>query len=300
MSGTRALALCVAAWLATGCGSLARDITEPIDAGEARREVQRLLDSPAVGNAAEQIARRFVSGLVAGLDETALQENLRALSRTAADAIARDLGPALRQALASDALRADLAAMADEITRAAVRGLAEGVERDLGPALRAALERDVGPALRTALEREVGPGLAGMIDPPLRQRVGLLARDVTREGLAGADDAVGTRGGALLHRAEALLDRGALLFLVLTILAAVAALSLLALLPWQWTRMRRARAELARREQALLLLAHAIKTTEDRPWAPELRETLRHELSDSEAADYVREVLRRHPDLRMH
>jgi hypothetical protein len=53
------------------------------------------------------------------------------------------------------------------------------------------------------------------------------------------------------------------------------------------------------REAGIVLLAKAIKATEDKPWSPELQETLRETVRDEDASEYVRETLRKHKDLRL-
>jgi hypothetical protein len=115
------------------------------------------------------------------------------------------------------------------------------------------------------------------------------ARSVSRAASIGVQDAVPTGGPSVL-------------FLIFLVAAGFCIVAAIALLIWSLrlrSRLREEHAEMERREAGIVLLAKAIKATEDKPWSPELQETLRETVRDEDASEYVRETLRKHKELRL-
>lgn len=146
------------------------------------------------------------------------------------------------------------------------------------------------------LENDVGGGARALLSPEFNSAVGGTAREISRQSVLGARAAIteirpegisGILASAFESGWAVALALGALL-LALTIGLVVV-----------YARWRRDRAEAHRREDAVVSLAKAIKSMEERPWSPELKQELRAHLRDREGADYVREVLRNDPSLRL-
>jgi hypothetical protein len=94
-------------------------------------------------------------------------------------------------------------------------------------------------------------------------------------------------------------EEGGNALILLGIGAGVFALIVVLTLLWAARRSKVHREELAQRDGALILLANAIKASEEEPWAPELKKVLRRTARDNDGAQYLRRVLHDRPELRL-
>jgi hypothetical protein len=114
--------------------------------------------------------------------------------------------------------------------------------------------------------------------------------------------AIAQTGAALTARTEVRAHGASLADAEACAAAAIVATGLLVavvVLLWSLRRVQRSRDELRLRTEALLVLASIIKSTESRPWAAELQLILRQALRDRRSSECIRQVLRRHRELRL-
>lgn len=159
-------------------------------------------------------------------------------------------------------------------------------------------------AMREHLEPEIARMVGASVDaafarasaPENREFLGGTAREISRQTVLGARAGLAEArpGGAAGVFATALTTGWAFaLFFGLLLIALAIGLIVV------YRRGRRDRAEAHRREEAVISLTRAIKSMEERPWSPELRRELREQLRDREGTEYLREVLRQDPSLRL-
>ena len=278
-----------------------RELNDP----RTRELLAEVLNMPEVQAAARNLAANATQGAVAGLTQEEQlariqefsQSYIAALSSALAQALHRDLSremaslaalttdAAVRAAL-SDRHRADMEALSAAVTRAASQAMATGIREDIGPAIRQVLARDI------------GPGLGGMLDANLNGALARTSRHISRGVLFGVHDAVPATRAPAIAAFGLTLD----VFGVVLLLSGLGVLLAIGLLIWALrlrSRLRREHTEAERREAGVVLLARAIKATENKPWASELQETLRETARDDEASDFLRETLRKHKELRL-
>ncbi|MCY0988874.1 hypothetical protein OV203_17185 [Nannocystis sp. ILAH1] len=186
-----------------------------------QKRIEGLLDLPEVQKAARDLAGQVAAGAFDGLTDDQRLAKVRqvsedyvgALSKAVGQGLREDVSPALvdttRQAVEqaihaalSPATRQGAANMAEALTRRTLTTLSEGLRDELGPATQTVLERNVGPALQRVVEDNVGPALRHTIEkdlaPALREALtrelapaaGKVSREVSREALLGAVDAL--------------------------------------------------------------------------------------------------------------
>ncbi|WP_434419102.1 hypothetical protein [Nannocystis pusilla] len=178
---------------------------------ESQRRIERLMLDPQVQNAARELSKTLVDGVVESMTDDARQAELRrastryieAVSAAAARSLRSDLGPAAaeaaRHAVArvldvglSPETRQDMRALAQSLTQATVDGLMQaagrGLRHDLGPALRAVIEDELGPGLRTVIARDLAPSLRRVLADELTPALALVAREVTHQIVIGGHD----------------------------------------------------------------------------------------------------------------
>lgn len=282
-----------AAAATSGVEASANELRDP----RTRQAISELLRSPELQAATRDLAANVTEGAVNGLTQEQQAERIQEFSRqyvltlssALAEALGRDLpresaavaaaftDAALRSAMSSQH-RAEMEALSGAIGRAASQAIAQGIRED------------VGPALREVLAHDVGPGLGGMLnDSTLDAALDRTARSLSRQVSIGVQDAVPSGGPSVL-------------FMIFLVAAGFCIVAAIALLIWSLrlrSRLREEHLEMERREAGIVLLAKAIKNTEDKPWSPELQETLRETVRDEDASEYVRETLRKHKELRL-
>jgi hypothetical protein len=183
------------------------------------------------------------------------------------------------------------------IVEQSVTTLAASLNSQLRPTLQAMLREDVGPALRD-----------GLRDPQTQLAIAAAMRTLTKEAVLGMQDAfseidarpkVGGQPPTLLARLQGLAVEGTNLFRTVAIALGIAVLLLVV---WLWktrSRVSVATREGARRESALVSLAQALKSTQDKPWAGELQTVIENALRDDEKAEYLHELWRKNHTMRL-
>jgi hypothetical protein len=161
------------------------------------------------------------------------------------------------------------------------------------------------PEVREAT-RHVGADIMSGVVSSVSSRLGdvhvdvtTLSREVSKGAVLGMDDALreleakeknGTQTGLLgrLTRASAKgVEITTVALIVLGVLLAALAIWVVRLV----RQTRREQAEVARQASAMALMAEAIRATETKAWAPELRAVLEQQLQDSEAGRYLKTML---------
>lgn len=275
-----------------------------VGALEERETQARLADiaaEPEVRRAAENVAATATDGIIAALSEEERQAELTdltgryisAVSTAFAQNLGRDLSPEVQRMVAGS-VDASIREISSERNIARVEQLTAGLTDSVLRGVLSGVHRGAGPEVVSALMRDtLKPGLIALLDEDMNRALGVTAYEMSRQAVLGAEEGIAgrqSRGGVLQRW---LLEGPGAIIAALLLLALLGGLVFLAL------RARRLRRENERREAALLSLAQALKATEGLPWAPELRQSLRDQLRDQAGADYLREVLRTHQDLRM-
>jgi len=121
------------------------------------------------------------------------------------------------------------------------------------------------------------------------------AEEETQAAVLSSGATLAARTEARAH-AGSLADAEACVGVALVGAALIAAMSVAL---WASRRVARSRDELRMRNEALLILASIIKSTESRPWAAELQVMLRNALRDRRSSECIRQLLRRHRELRL-
>ncbi|WAS94396.1 hypothetical protein [Nannocystis punicea] len=188
---------------------------------KVRKRIDDLLDLPEVQQAARDLAEQVAAGALDGLTDAQRVAKVQQLSADYVGALSKAVGQGLRedvspavvdttrraveqalQSALSPATRQGAANMAEALTRRTLTTLSEGLRDELGPATQTVLERNVGPAIQRVVEDNVGPALRHTIEkdlaPALRDALnnelapaaGRVSREVSREALLGAVDAL--------------------------------------------------------------------------------------------------------------
>jgi len=286
-------ALCV---LGAGCAGLSEHIAEeaaPVATEEAvqtiaepdnARAVAQLLTDPAVKAAIRDVSREAVRGMLAlpgeaGADVRERSDKLvRAVMPSLASGIRRDLSPALAGAVreGTEAAFAEAFSPAN-LGRARAFGasITEETVHTLSGEAAAVLVPDVVSSLFASAD-----AAAGTLDlARIGNAVGEVSYAAAREAVLGAND--GLRGlrqdgdrfflASVGSEIERTLTRLLWLAAPLGLLLVVATLSL----AWLAYAIGRDRLARAQRDEAVGLVMHLLRVSEDKPWAAELRELLR-------------------------
>lgn len=175
--------------------------------------MRRLVDLPDVQKAAHDLAESISGGALDGLTDDERARKLRELTdkfvNQVSTAVARDLdahiAPALTRtvedivggamgAALSPENRQQAKSFVDAITRTTVATFGQStgkvLREDLGPALQHVIEQNLGPALEHLVSERLVPALQNALDDQAIPAAGRLAREVTRQSVLGAHDAL--------------------------------------------------------------------------------------------------------------
>lgn len=298
-----------------GCGGMITDaVTQAKDAatqatpdmvsgavaGLARPETQR--DILAI--ASESHVKALTSNLSAGVVDAAL-DTLEdpARSKRIEDMSNRLVESALAT-LDTPEHRARLEAMVRGIAGSAVGA---AVDTTFSHALNDKTQVQMRFAMRTAVSELVGVVFESVrsemgTSEEQGKALGAVTHEVVKGATLGFQDALDetkrqrasgetpkSDGALLIAMGEAGVTGSRLVWLMavgLSIIALVLALSLV----WAIRKNRARRAELEQRDEALLLLTEAIKSTETEPWANELRTALNKSIRDGRGGEHVRKI----------
>ena len=280
-----------------------------LDSDATRKLILDLLSNPDVQKAAQMLVAHLTDGAldalarperaerIAQLSEVFLARIFAAVEHTLNTAIGPEVAHLVSETVDAALQRAmspeNQERMADtvaKVTERAVTVLATSVNAQMHTALQTVLRQDLGPALRD-----------GLRDPATQEALGATMRTMTKQAMLGMQDAFveidkrdqkGIVPPTLFSRMQRIAVEGSNLARYIAI-----ALGVLVVLLGVWLFRTRSRVSLVtreadRREAALLSLAQAIKSTEDKAWSPELRDAIENALRDDEKAEYLRELWR--------
>lgn len=303
-------------------GAVAEEVPEPIiteslrtlSDEQTRRMMVEVLAMPEVRDATRELVGSVTDGTLDALasEERAArlsevsEEFVQRISITLASVLERDIGPAMVRTL-SEGLDASLRRILSEETQSQIASAVAGVAQESTAALAMAFRDELGPAMRAAWQSDVAPALeSALTSPEARTLIVETSRTMSRGVVLGIQDAfeeIDARGGrtpdTVLTRLQDAAGAGFGLLQWGLVVLLVALLVLFGFLVRATARAREHEAEAQKREAAIVALTEAIKSTENRPWSPELLDLLRESFRDSEHAAYLRDVLRRNRHLRV-
>jgi len=292
--------VCVLVVLAagTGCGGMISDIARPTTHGvidgaidgmtdpKNQKKILAAVDEEFVSEATKRISSGVIDGAIAALSEKDRQAEMNVLTGHVEAMANRMIGGSMDVVMNK---------MFSDVMEKRIKQIVTGVVTELLVAVIMTVKKELGP-----------------IDFPTVESVGQGAREVTKQVTLGFQDAVDqTRRdrksgaipegeGSVLFGVGELAENGGGSMLY-TIAGGFAALiiAIAGMFYWVSRRFRAHQAEIGKRDEALLLLTEAIKSTEDKPWAGELRHTIKQTMRDKEAGEHLRKVLRNNRELRL-
>lgn len=216
-----------------------------------------------------------------------------------------------------------------EATDRAMSGVVDGAMRSLeDPARREEVRKQVGELLkdvklpltidglsRSSMGDVVDESLARLTSEENRELLGktfsISARELAKQATLGFQDAIdetrakkdaghlSDKEGNVLDAAARAAEDGPGYMMVASAGLGGFAAALIGAILLAARRARASRGELAQRDEALLALARAIKSTEAEPWSPALRRAIKKAIRDEEGGDYLRKLLRENRELRL-
>jgi len=284
-----------------------RSVVDELSQPETRDQIASILSDPRI-NAATQELATSVTG--AFLDELSIQQR-RTRVREAVDLFAARIGSAFGGALADEVVErvpaltdSLLEAAASESGRQRLSTVGAALTSGVSAAFADGLREDLGPAIRDAVALGVADGMSeALANERLQLALGETARTIGRETLLGVEEGLRearAHPDPVLGSVGQTAETGAELFRALSIALGVGTALLVAAFVWAVIRQRHARAESQASEAALLLLASVIEVAQDQPWGRELIRLLQDEVGDKPGAEHLRDLLDRHPELRVH
>lgn len=279
----------------TGCAGTVEDLarqTTPavVDGaieGVADPQNQRKLAYNLQEDAIEEAVKRATAGMLDGAMQTLSEEERQAQMK----ALMAEVQKATNQMIASS-LDTALNSMLNEKTEKRIRAMLVAIVTDM-----------MVTVIKTA-RTELTPS------PEAIDGVAFAARKVTKEVTLGFQDAIDEthtakeqgdlpKGhGSVLWAAGEVAESGNALIYGLGAAIGALAIALVAMFVWFSRRFKASQSELEKREEALVLVTEAIKSTEEMPWAAELQSALKQKLRDQEGGDYMRNLLKKRQDLR--
>jgi hypothetical protein len=294
MRSLRAI-LAVAAIATTGCAGtiedMARQTTPAIVDGAVQGisdpQNQRKLAYNLQEDAIEEAVKRATAGMLDGTMQALSDEDRKEQMK----ALMAEVQKATNQMIASS-LDTALSSMLSEKTEKRIRAMLVGIVADI-----------IVTVTKTA-KAELTPTDEGV------DAMAIAARKVTKQVTLGFQDAIDEthtakeRGelpkgeGTVLWAAGEVAESGNALVYGLGAAIGTLALALVGMFVWFSRRFRAHQSELEKREEALVLVTEAIKSTEEMPWAGELQSALKQKLRDQQGGDYMRNLLKKRQDLR--
>lgn len=272
--------------LAVGCVPTARHFTRAATEGVIEGAADAMAKNP---DAQKKIAK--------GIDEDAIQEVTRKSSGGVIDGTLDSLDDKERR----QRLTNEVAAITSTLTTTLVQSAGNAALSDANQKKVAAMTG----ALIRMVKSEVLPDQATV------DKMMLVVRELVKNMTLGFQDAVdethakresgelGKGEGSVLNALGQAAESGNEMLYMIGLLVGVLSILALAIAIWAWRSSRAHRKELAERDEAFMLMAEAIKGTEEQPWSGELREALRDKMRGHHSSEYVRKLLRKNPALRL-
>ena len=290
--------LAVALLALTGCGGMISDIARPTTSGvidgaidglsdpENQAKILNALEAKMVADATQRISAGVIDGALAALSEKDRQAELAVLAGQAENMANRMLSGSMDTImgkLMNDAMEKRIKSLVTGIVTEVLVAVITTVKKELGP-IELPTSKTIGEGARE-VTKQITLGFQDAVDQTRRDRASGAIPENEGSVLFGMGEFAENGGGSMLY----------------TIAGGFAALliALAGMFYWVSRRFRAHQAELGKRDEALLLLTQAIKSTEDKPWAGELRHTIKQTMADKEAGDHLRKVLRNNRELRL-
>jgi hypothetical protein len=300
-----------------GCGSLVRDaVKEATPAaisgaveGLARPDTQRdllaLADESRVKALTHQVSGGVVDGTLDTFEDPARSRRLEELSNRLVDgALATLDSPEHKARIESLVSGIAGSAVATVIDTSLSRTFDEKTQLRLRLAMKATVSELVGVVFES-VRAEMGT-------PEERAKaLGSAAHEISKGATLGFQDAIDEtkrerlsgekpkEDGSLLIAASDASATGSRIIWIASIALGFLALLLGIGLAWVIRTNLARRAELEQRDEALLLLTEAIKSTESEPWSNDLRAALKKSMRDRQGGEHIRKVLRDKRGLRL-
>ena len=221
--------------------------TEQITEEDTQNSLREAANDPDIQAATKAMTDHVAEGVLKALESDRAHQQLTGLTKT----ITQSAVQQLVAALGAPQTRAQLVGLTNAITEAALQQAARSMQTELRPAVQAMIRDDVGQGLAAALHSQLQPAL------------GQTAQTVAYNAVIGANDGLGRAWAGSDGLSADLRDSGeqgvGLMGLVLTAMG-LFALMLVAGAVMMVARARRTRHEVARLENATLLLATAMRT----------------------------------------
>lgn len=265
--------------------------------------LMRLVDDPALRDAARALAAAVTRGAVEGAMSAEQARELEALSdsyvrtvsATLAQALDEEISPAATrsvQRIVGGAIASAVSAKQERLTSSFIDGVtrtalvalmqstAHGLRQDVGPALGAVIRDDLGPALAAVIRDDLQPALHELLDREANAAIGGLVRQITKDAVLGANDGMSELGMSLSPNEE---DGMGIFGWVTVVLGLVVAILLILLVrtilgqrsaEQERVRLEQERArseqERARSERTLLTILRTLQSAEDPAHPPDL------------------------------
>lgn len=263
------------------------------------RHFSRAMTEGVVEGAADAVAKNpdAQRKIANGLDQEAIEEGVKRSAGGVIDGTLDTLDDQQRR----ERLTKEIAAITSTLTTTLIQSAGSAALSDANQQKVAAMTA----GLIRLVKAEVLP------DEATVQKMMLVVRQLVKNMTLGFQDAIdetqakrnsgelGPGQGSVLWATGQAAESGNEMFYMMGAGALALALIGVGIGIWAWRSSKAHKAELAERDEAMLLLAEAIKSTETQPWSGELRDALRDKMRSNQSSEYVRRMLRGKPELRM-
>ncbi|MCK9462456.1 MAG: hypothetical protein M0R80_22775 [Proteobacteria bacterium] len=273
------------AWMSIGCGTILRNAAEEVTpaviagavAGMTDPQTQRRLVDAVDEGQIETVSARLSAGMVDGMLDTLEDPARKARLEAIVNGLVENASGTLVDSMFEHALEDKVQARMRAAMRATTIDLINATFETIGSNMGSAEERTQAMgAVAHEISKQVTLGFQDALDDTRRDR---------------ASGAMPKADGALLIAAGNASATGGRILWTLGIGLAVVALMTIITLIWAIRKNRLRRSELAQRDDALLLLTEAIKSTATRPGADELHTALKTSLRDRKGGEYFLKML---------
>jgi hypothetical protein len=273
------------AWVSIGCGTILRNAAEEVTPaviagaveGLSDPEIQRQMVASIDEGRVRTVSARLSAGMVDGMLDTLEEPARRARLEAIVNGVVENASGTMVDSMFEHALEDKVQARMRAAMRATTVDLINATFETIGSNVGSAEERTqaMGAAAHE-ISKQVTLGFQDALDDTRRDR---------ESGVMMEED------GALVIAAGKASKTGNRILWILGIGFAAVVLGLAIALVWAVRKNRLRRAELQQRDDALLLLTEAIKSTATQPGAGELHAVLKTSLRDRKGGEYFLRML---------
>ena len=290
-SGVLALVL---GTMSTGCAGAAHDIAKAATPGviegmaegvsdpATQRKLVDSIDQKLVADATHRMASGIVDGTISTFEDPERMERIQRFAAAAIGPVVQTMDGAVAGVIDTTFAHAfsdDNMLKIRLLTRAMVADIVGQVMESVKSELGTKEERDaaIGSTVRLVM-KEATLGFQDAVDETAKRK---------------ADGEMNKHEGNVLSAVNKAAESGGSIVYIAAGVVAALVIGLAITLIVMTRRRRLHRTEVAERDASLLLLAQAIKSTEDKPWSGELNDALKSTFRDAEGTDYLRKLLRK-------